>query len=61
MPTTRKARATRSLVNPSFIGGGFVRYCLAQGWLVLTGKGKTAHYQVTPQGRAALRFFGIET
>lgn len=48
-------------VNPFFISGGFLRYCVDQGWLAIDGTGKHACYRVTPAGRKALKsHFQIE-
>ena len=65
MPLKRKPSPTSPprgdrAVTPSFVGGAFVRYCVAQHWLALRGTGKAARYLVTPKGKRALRFFGIE-
>jgi len=65
MPVRKKKSAPRAqvrseIVNPFFIGGGFVRYCVQKGWLELEGFGRSARYRVTPRGRPALKRFGIE-
>ena len=44
-------------VNPFAIGGGFLNWCISQGWLVLQGK----QYFATKEGVGELRkYFGIE-
>ncbi len=46
-------------VNPFAIGGGFLDYCVKQGWLIRRGRGRAMKYYVTETGRAALAEFGI--
>ncbi len=46
-------------VNPSAIGGGFLEYCIRQGWLTRRGRGRASKYFATPAGREALAGFGI--
>lgn len=70
MPERKKPRARLSrlpearaatTVNPFFLGGAFLRYCVEQGWLAMEGSGHGARYLVTPEGRRSLkRRFGIE-
>jgi hypothetical protein len=46
-------------VDPSAIGGGFLEYCIRQGWLMRAGRGRGAKCYVTPAGREALAEYGI--
>jgi hypothetical protein len=46
-------------VNPFAIGGGFLEYCVRQGWLTRQGRGRGTRYYVTEVGRAALAGYGI--
>jgi len=46
-------------VNPFAIGGGFLEYCVQQGWLIKRGRGRAIKYYVTDAGRAALAKYGI--
>jgi len=46
-------------VNPFAIGGGFLAYCVGQGWLIQQGRGRSVKYYVTETGREALAGFGI--
>lgn len=46
-------------VNPFAIGGGFLAYCVRQGWLIQQGRGRTMKYYITETGREALAEFGI--
>jgi hypothetical protein len=46
-------------VNPFAIGGGFLNYCVRQGWLIQQGRGKAMKYYVTQEGREALAEYGI--
>jgi len=55
-PAPQRARPLEMpTVNPFFISGGFLRYCVDQGWLAIDGTGKRACYRVTPVGRKALK------
>jgi len=45
--------------NPFAIGGGFLEYCVKQGWLIRQGRGRATKYYVTESGRGALAGFGI--
>jgi hypothetical protein len=47
-------------VNPFAVGGGFLEYCVKQGWLIRTGTGNRSKYFVTASGRVELAKFGIE-
>ena len=60
MPGRKTQPKRPETVNPFFIGGGFVRHCVAHGWLELAGSGRGARYRVTARGRTALKRFGIE-
>jgi hypothetical protein len=46
-------------VNCFAIGGGFLDYCVKQGWLIRQKHGKATKYYVTEVGRKALADFGI--
>jgi hypothetical protein len=46
-------------VNPFAVGGGFLDYCVRQGWLNREGKGRTARYTATATGREELAKYGI--
>jgi hypothetical protein len=41
-------------LNPFMIGGGFLAYCVKQGWLIQVGKGHKAKYFATEKGRREL-------
>ena len=49
----------RDAVNPFAVGGGFLAYCVRQGWLIQQGRGRSMRYYVTAAGREALAGFGI--
>jgi hypothetical protein len=46
-------------VNPFAIGGTFLEYCVANGWLRREGAGRAAKYFLTESGRAELPKFGV--
>jgi hypothetical protein len=46
-------------VNCFAIGGGFLEYCVRQGWLIRRKQGKETRYYVTKIGREALAGYGI--
>jgi hypothetical protein len=46
-------------VNCFAIGGGFIDYCVRQGWLIRQGRGRATKHYVTEAGRAALAEYGI--
>jgi len=46
-------------VNCFAIGGGFIEYCVRQGWLIRRGRARAAKYYVTEAGRTALAEYGI--
>lgn len=46
-------------VNCFAIGGGFLAYCVRQGWLSQEKRGRSTKYFVTEAGREALAEFGI--
>ena len=46
-------------VNPFAIGGGFLDYCIRQGWLTRQRQGRATKYYVTEAGREALAEYGI--
>jgi DNA-binding transcriptional regulator PaaX len=41
------------------IGGGFLTYCVKQGWLTQEGKGNKTRYFATGKGRHELAKFDI--
>ncbi len=53
-------QARRKTVNPFAIGGGFLDYCVKQGWVIREGKGRNATYFATKEGAEELKKFGIE-
>jgi hypothetical protein len=57
-PESQIESARRSL-NPFAIGGGFLDYCVKQGWLIREGKGRSARYYSTEKGKEELERFGI--
>jgi predicted transcriptional regulator len=40
----------KKAVNPFAVGGGFLDYCVRQGWLIKQGEGRHAQYFVTKTG-----------
>jgi hypothetical protein len=46
-------------LNPFMIGGGFLTYCVKQGWLTQEGKGNKTRYFATEKGRHELAKFDI--
>lgn len=46
-------------VNCFAIGGGFLEYCVQQGWLTRQRHGRSTKYYVTKTGREALAGYGI--
>lgn len=51
---------TRMRVNPYSIAGGFLAYCIAQGWVEREGSGRGQVYWVTRSGvRELEQRFGI--
>ncbi len=58
MPEQPK-RLSQKPINPYAVGGGFLEYCVKQGWMIREGKGRNARYYVTPEGEGKLRGFGI--
>ena len=47
-------------INPYAVGGGFLAYCVKQGWLIQEGKGRTTKYYVTEEGIDKFKKFGIK-
>lgn len=47
-------------VNPFAIGGGFLDYCVKQGWIFQEGKGRIAKYYITEKGIKELKKFRIK-
>ena len=60
-PKKQKTDAGLKPVNPFAIGGGFLAYCVKQGWLVQQRAGRGTKYLVNKKGQRALKKFGIET
>jgi hypothetical protein len=56
---TASDRPSRQSLNPFAIGGGFLAYCVKQGWLTTEKEGKRTLYFGTKKGRERLRGFGI--
>jgi len=56
---TAGAKPPGEPVNPFAVGGGFLAYCVGQGWLIQQGQGRNMKYYVTEAGREALAGFGI--
>jgi len=56
-----RASRSQARVDPDAIGAAFITYCTRQGWLVHEGAGNKAVFYATPQGREALRGFGIDS
>ena len=46
-------------LNPFVIGGGFLTYCVKQGWLTKEGKGNKTKYFATEKGKRELTKFDI--
>lgn len=40
--------------SPLELGSAYLDYCVKQGWLIKSGEGDTATYQVTPEGEKKL-------
>lgn len=59
MPLSGHKKAGRKAVNPFAIGGGFLHYCIEQGWLIQEGKARCAKYYITNEGQKELKKFGI--
>nr|MDO8099218.1 hypothetical protein [Candidatus Njordarchaeota archaeon] len=55
-----KSESARKLINPYAIGGGFLNYCVTQGWLIQEGKGRSVRYYSTKRGEEELKKFGIK-
>jgi hypothetical protein len=58
-PKDDQTKAGSKTVNPFAIGGGFLDYCIRQGWLIQEGKSGGAEYYVTNEGEKELKKFGI--
>jgi hypothetical protein len=58
--TPKVAETRQRPINPFVGGGGFLSYCVRQGWLIQEGKGRTARYYATEVGTEELRKYGIE-
>jgi hypothetical protein len=56
---TADSGAKGTPVNPFAIGGGFLDYCVRQGWLIQQGRGRAMKYYVTEAGREGLAQYGI--
>ena len=50
----------KKAINPFAIGGGFLDYCVRQGWLIQEGKARGAKYYITNEGEEGLKKFGIK-
>ena len=58
--TSPTKSADRESVNPFAIGGGFLSYCVKQGWIIQEGSGRSSRYFVTTEGKRQLAVFGID-
>ncbi len=47
-------------INPYWVGGGFLDYCVKQAWMVKRREGRATRFYCTPAGVEALKQFGIE-
>lgn len=56
---TKTLETADKIVNPFAIGGGFLTYCIKKGWVIKKGKGRTAKYFATNEGRKELKKFDI--
>ena len=59
-PDQTEGDVDRKSVNPFAIGGGFLDYCIKQGWLILEKKGRQGKYYITKEGEKGLRKFDIK-
>lgn len=59
VPKSGLKKTAAKLVNPFAIAGGFLDYCIKQGWLIQEGKSRGAKYYVTQEGEKGLKKFGI--
>ncbi len=57
---TQAVNSDAKPINPFVIGGGFLTYCVKQGWLIMEGKGPRAKYFATEKGRLELAKFDIK-
>lgn len=57
--STKTLEAADKTVNPFAVGGGFLTHCVKKGWLIQKGKGRTAKYIATAEGRKELKKFDI--
>jgi len=60
LPQEAQNESRLDQINPFAVGGGFLAYCVKQGWLIQEGKDRNARYYVTRKGREELRKFSIE-
>jgi len=60
MKKPRAANADPIPINPYWVGGSFLDYCVKQGWMIKRREGRSARYYCTPAGVEALKQFGIE-
>lgn len=59
-PKGSQKKISGKTVNPFAIGGGFLNYCVKEGWLIQEGKSKGVRYYLTKQGEEELKKFGIK-
>jgi hypothetical protein len=59
VPLEAASKTGQKPINPYAIGGGFLSYCVRQGWLTQEGKGRNARYYATKKGEEELEKFGI--
>ncbi|MEW6235811.1 MAG: hypothetical protein AB1656_10530 [Candidatus Omnitrophota bacterium] len=55
-----RKEGTEKAINPFAVGGGFLDYCVKQGWLIREGSGRSSKYYATPAGKRELANFGIK-
>jgi hypothetical protein len=61
MPTKNANTSEKKPVNPFAVGGGFIDYCVKQGWMIQEGNSRHAKYYVTKIGEEKTKKeFGIK-
>ena len=60
VPLSPVNTSKKKTINPFAVGGGFINYCVKQGWVIQEGKGRRVTYSVTTDGEENLKTFGIE-
>jgi hypothetical protein len=59
VPLEPQGETGQKPINPYAVGGGFLSYCVKQGWLIQEGKGRNTRYYATKKGQEELAKFGI--